>query len=335
MEKTESNPAPIAPANGERLLLASLADFWSLIEPLLKAAAPKSICEIGIGHGEFTALLLDFCRQTGCRYSGIDPAADPALLQRFATPNVQVFNTSSLSVLAGLLAEDVYFIDGDHNYHTVINELKLVLQRENHWPLVILHDVGWPWGRRDHYCSPETIPQAFRHPYSTSLGVMPGRNELGPGGFSGDASDYKYGAAEHEGGPRNGVLTAIEDFLHEQKNDEWKLLLVPSIFGLAVLCATKKCAPALSEQFARLESSVGPLRGFLDLLEQNRIHLFLTYLRHITELNTIHDNYSKLAQAYQALDKHAEALLGSYRALETYTRSVEKTCNELRQKAQA
>jgi len=347
MEKSNSVAPPQSPA--DPILLSSLAHFWCLIEPLLKAAAPKSVCEIGIGKGEFTRVLLDFCARNDCRYCGIDPAAHPALIQNLKVDgNAQFFQRPSLSALTGLLAQDVYFIDGDHNYHTVINELKLVLHRENHWPLVILHDVGWPWGRRDHYCSPESIPQAFRHPYSTTLGVLPGRAELGPGGFSGEASDYKYGSASHDGGPRNGVLTAVEDFLQQTGCKEWKFLFVPSIFGLGILCAPEKCARGVAAEFLRLERTVAPLRPFLELLERNRIELFLTYLRHISELNAIHDDYSKLAHAYGDLDKHArallehsDALLASYRALEAYThgmeaysRGLEKTCDELRQKAQ-
>jgi Methyltransferase domain len=337
------------------LLLSSLADFWSLIEPLLKAAAPKTVCEIGIGQGKFTEVLLDYCRRNGCRYCGIDPAVDEAFIKKLQSADVEFFKSPSLSVLTGLSAKDVYFIDGDHNYHTVINELRMALQRENHWPLVILHDVGWPWGRRDHYCSPESIPQAFRHPYSNSLGAVPGRTELGPNGFCGETSAYKYASAEHEGGPRNGVLTAVEDFLREEKRAEWKLLLVPSIFGLGILCAPEKSAPDVAVEFNRLDTTLAPLRPLLDLLEQNRIALFLTYLRHVSELNAIHDQYAKLAWAYEGLDKHSKALtrayegldqhvkslathsdklLANYRELETYSQSVQKICDDLQRKAQ-
>ena len=41
------------------LLLSSLAEFWSLLEPLLEAERARTMCEIGLGNGEFTARLLE------------------------------------------------------------------------------------------------------------------------------------------------------------------------------------------------------------------------------------------------------------------------------------
>ncbi len=40
-------------------------------------------------------------------------------------------------------------------------------------PVLILHDVGWPYGRRDLYYTPETIPEEFRQPYEQA-GMLPG-----------------------------------------------------------------------------------------------------------------------------------------------------------------
>ena len=34
-------------------------------------------------------------------------------------------------------------------------------------PLLIMHDVCWPYGRRDLYYAPERIPEEFRQPYAT------------------------------------------------------------------------------------------------------------------------------------------------------------------------
>jgi hypothetical protein len=346
MEKT--NPFPTQPEKSteEPLLLSSLAVFWNLIEPLMTAAAPKRICEIGVGQGEFTALLLDFCARTDCRYSGIDFALSPELMHRLKAGHAEFFIEPSLKVLPQLPVHDVYFVDGDHNYFTVLNELRLILREHGRWPLVFLHDVGWPWGRRDQYCAPDDIPQEFRHPHSANLGAIPGRSELGRDGFSGGSSAYTYGAAEHEGGPRNGVLTAVEDFLGEEKRSEWKLLKIPAVFGLGILCAPEKCAPGVAVQFAKLETAIAPLENFFDLIERNRIALFLTYLRQVSEATHLHAQYNKLTQAYQELQNHStglqknygellahsDALLASYRDLETHTRAVQKAHDALLEK---
>ena len=91
-----------------------------------------------------------------------------------------------------------------HELHAIQQraaELKLA------FPLIFLHDIDWPYGRRDLYYDPSTIPAEFRHRYAKK-GIAPGRSELlDSGGFN-----LHLDNATHEGGPRNGVLTAIEDF---------------------------------------------------------------------------------------------------------------------------
>ena len=51
-------------------------------------------------------------------------------------------------------------IDGDHNYFTVSEELRLIGERAPgaELPLLLFHDVCWPHGRRDDYFDPEQIP---------------------------------------------------------------------------------------------------------------------------------------------------------------------------------
>jgi hypothetical protein len=321
--KTDNTPAT-------RLLLSSLADFWSLIEPMLAAATPKTICEIGIGQGEFARLLLNFCAERRCRYTGIDTLFDEQVehFQNAAEAQAEFFREPSLTVLARLPSQDVYFVDGDHNYYTVLEELRSI-RKPDHSPLIFLHDVCWPWGRRDHYCAPDSIPEKCRHPYSTSLGVVPGRNELEPGGFSGETSAYNYGAAVHEGGPRNGVLTAVEDFLKEQTTEEWKFVIVPAVFGLGILYAPDRCPSPVAEQIVRLEASVAPLKPLLELLESNRVNLFLDHLTKLHQLGNIHGHYSRLKEAYEKLNVHSTGLLSNYNTLLQHNHALQAAYEDL------
>ncbi len=57
-------------------------------------------------------------------------------------------------------------IDGDHNYYTVREELRLIAERAAgaELPLLLFHDVCWPHGRRDDYFDPEQIPAEYRQP---------------------------------------------------------------------------------------------------------------------------------------------------------------------------
>ena len=52
-------------------------------------------------------------------------------------------------------------IDGDHNYFTVSEELRLIGERAPgaELPLLLFHDVCWPHGRRDDYFDAELIPE--------------------------------------------------------------------------------------------------------------------------------------------------------------------------------
>ena len=43
-------------------------------------------------------------------------------------------------------------------------------------PVCFLHDVGWPYGRRDLYYAPERIPEEFRQPWAQKgLRLRPAR----------------------------------------------------------------------------------------------------------------------------------------------------------------
>ena len=76
---------------------------------------------------------------------------------------------------------DAALIDGDHNWYTVYHELRLLHEvaraAGEPLPLLILHDVGWPYGRRDLYYGPEQIPEEFRQPYAQQ-GMLKGSSEL-------------------------------------------------------------------------------------------------------------------------------------------------------------
>ena len=75
----------------------------------------------------------------------------------------------SHDVLPTLPPADVALIDGDHNWFTVYHELKMLAATSREagapLPLLVLHDVAWPYGRRDLYYEPSRIPEEFRQPH--------------------------------------------------------------------------------------------------------------------------------------------------------------------------
>src|SRR5215207_9498000 len=122
--------------------------FWeTVIGPVFDAVQPKTIVEIGSDQGGNTANLLEFCRQTGATLHVIDPAPKYDFSE-WQDEHVVFHRDLSLNVLPSIENFDVLLIDGDHNWYTVFNELhtieRLCDERGRGFPLVLLHDIGWP-----------------------------------------------------------------------------------------------------------------------------------------------------------------------------------------------
>src|SRR5262249_26362479 len=101
------------------------------------------------------------------------------------------------------------------------------------FPITIVHGVDWPTGRRDHYPDLAAVPPRDRQPFKSDGGVERAT----------EAHDY-----------RNGVLTAIEDFVAARGEPlEW--VHVPGLGGTAILIPEER----LREGSGQLGETV---RGF-------------------------------------------------------------------------
>jgi hypothetical protein len=208
----------------------SLANLIEILVPLLDAAGARSVAEVGSYAGDFTRDLLEWAASAGARVTAVDPSPQPELVELGEQhEELELISKPSLEALPEIALPDAVIIDGDHNYYTVSEELRLVDERapEGELPLLIFHDVGWPHARRDAYYDPGRIPADYRESVVPGGGLFPGEPGLVPG-----ALPYRFVAAR-EGGPRNGVLTAIEDFM--QGRDGLRLAIVPAFFGLGVV----------------------------------------------------------------------------------------------------
>jgi len=252
------------------LLLHSLSEFGEIVLAVLETAGARKVVEVGSEYGTMTRLLAAYVAERGGSLTAIDPAPSPEARALFeASPAAELIEKPSLEALEGLAA-DAYLVDGDHNYHTVLRESRLIWEatrRAGKPFLVFYHDVGWPWGRRDLYYDPERIPAADRRPFTWDHGVVPGESGVVEGGFRGEGG---WACALTEGGPRNGVLTAIEDFV-PGKEESLAWAAIPAVFGLGVLF--ERNAPwSKAVETLLVPYHQNPL---LARLEQNRLECYL------------------------------------------------------------
>ncbi|MDD5135308.1 MAG: class I SAM-dependent methyltransferase [Phycisphaerae bacterium] len=272
--------------------------FWdSLTLPILKAVKPHTIIEVGAWRGENTKRLWGFCRDNAASLHIIDPAPLFALEDicgKSRSEKIFLHKKMSLDVLPEICPFDVVLIDGDHNWYTVYQELKLLnkLTKKNKtlFPLMLFHDTSWPYARRDQYYNPEAIPEEFRQKHDRR-GMLPGCLGLTNPGFN--SSDNN---AVCEGGARNGVLTAIEDFLNETK-EMFHFYTIPAFHGYGIIIsdARLKSCPALQEVLLSLLPAES-VRLLIADLEKNRLdiqanfikkgHLAEEYRRSLTALET-------------------------------------------------
>lgn len=258
---TRALPASLFPTDPDENA-ASLSNLAEVLFGCLDAIEAKTVAEIGAFHGKSTNEMLDWAARNGARLIAIDPEPQPALVEiAEQRPELEFVAATSHEALPQLPDCDAIIIDGDHNYFTLSEELRLIDER---WPgqampLLLLHDIGWPLARRDAYYVPERIPEDQRQPLAHDTYLAPGE----PGTLE-EGMPFACVAAR-EGGPRNGTLTAIEDFL--SGHEELRFAKVPAFFGFGVIWhAGAPWAGAVA-------TAVAPWDGnpMLERLEANRV----------------------------------------------------------------
>jgi hypothetical protein len=273
------------------LLLHSLVEFKEIICDALQLAGPQTVVEVGSETGMNTRPLARWVGERGAVLYCVEPHPGHELVA-FAeqADHVRVLQDYSPEALAAIGPADAYLLDGDHNYFTVSRELATIAQVNEAFPLVILNDVGWPCARRDQYYDPDRLPAEAVHPHTWTQGVTLDHPGTVQGGFRGEG---QFAYAEHEGGPRNGVLTAVEDFIAERVDLHYAQ--VPCVFGLGVLWSrSSSWSTKLMDLLAPLDQN--PL---LERLERNRLALFLRVLALQDEMAQHHVRHDRTVAAYE------------------------------------
>ena len=250
--------------------------FWKpVLAPVLAAAEARRVVEIGALRGDNTREIIETLGPDAVLHvvdpvPGFDPTEHEAEF-----PGRYVFHQAlSLDVLGDLEPMDAALIDGDHNWYTVFHELRLLTEgarrHDAPLPLLVLHDVGWPYGRRDLYYDPDNVPAEHRQPWAHE-GMRPGN----PGLVGGGGLNPTMANAKREGGPRNGVRTALDDFVAEWP-EPLRQVVLPIYFGLAIVVEESRLArqPELAAVLDHLESPEGK-DLLLELAEAMRIEAMI------------------------------------------------------------
>lgn len=228
------------------------------ILPLARKHRWTSFCEIGASRGRTADEMLAL---PSASFTIIDPCFDLDLVAKYSgDARVEVRKGTSLDILPLLLsAFDCILIDGDHNWYTVYHELALIRAHDllKRGGMIFLHDVGWPYARRDLYYRPDTIPADFRLPYERK-GIVRGRSQL----VESQGQNCEYNNATKEGGERNGVLTAVEDFIAEHPRD-YHFCIVHLQWGLGILqYRQQKFSEDTAFAAVRMKAGLYSLSGF-------------------------------------------------------------------------
>ena len=266
----------------------SLANVREILLPCLDAIGAESVLEIGAYEGDLTAHLLDWAKESGAAIAGMDPVPPERLRELAAArAELELIEETSHDYLARLDAlPDAVVIDGDHNYYTLSRELELIdgIAPGPSMPLLLFHDLLWPHARRDTYYAPERIPEEHRRPIGNNVGLAPGN----PG-------TAEYGlpfvwAALEEGGPANGTLTAIEDFMGARTG--LRLAVVPAFFGFGLIWHEEApWADAIAELIAPYDRN-----PVLARLEGNRVEHLVAGQGRAREMVVLRDEYEALRE---------------------------------------
>jgi hypothetical protein len=194
----------------------------------------RCLLEIGADEGENTKLLSMYCDAFNAALTVIDTVLKPSLQQIISNSGkIKMIVGKSHDVLPTLdKPVDAVFLEGDLNHYTIYGDLaelkRLADRRNTPFPLIFVRSASWPYARRDMYYDPAGLPKDATHDHEKS-GMTPWSSQLKE-----MMINYPFENAKYEGGPQNGVWTAVEDFVADS-GLPLKLFSLLSNNGLGVM----------------------------------------------------------------------------------------------------
>ena len=300
--------------------ICSMSSFATEYSRLMDTLQITRIVEIGSGAGVNTRALLRYAKRRGIKLVSADPADVHFPFETEGEPDFSFFRRSSTEILAEPTTAEVMFLDGDHNYETVLADLETICcnRTETGVKLLFLHDVSWPWARRDIYYEPGRI--ARPHPYHEDNTASP--YAAGSPGLP----SCGYVTADAEGGPENGVLTAVEAFL--SRHADWEFRRLPVLYGIGILVCRENLEPEESAALRPLLDELDSHQDLLSVLELNRIE-------NLCRIAGLNDEIRKAGVVWQKdqayIKELCERLKNSSREQEMLRNTISERERDLRQ----
>ena len=182
-------------------------------------------------------------------------------------------NDYTLNVLPDYSNYGAIFLNDDPNWYTVFNELNIIKEKNDIFPLVFIGHNVFPYKRRDAYSNPDIIPVEFVNDYSEGFNIN--HMTILDGFFH----------ANQENTPKNGVLTAVEDFLAQ--NPEIQLSEIRLLNGNIILYSKNSISKEKLIEFEEeIEEYSAEYDDYLDFQIEKNVLLNLS-----NNLNGVPDEY--------------------------------------------
>lgn len=231
----------------------------NIIPTFLSSFGVEKILVIGLSNELIMDEVISFCIDNTAFLYGIDSEINVKSLIKedfdlddidgYLNEHVKHFKDHALNILPHLETFDAIFVNDDPNWYTLYNELNLIKMNHLNFPLVFVCNNKYPHKRRDGYIDPKFIPDEYRNEYCEELPIT-----------YMESSEIKcvmvndgFCHAIHENTPKNGVLTAIEDFLSE--NNSLRFLDINPLEGISLIYPHSNISYILINQICEGELS--------------------------------------------------------------------------------
>ena len=238
----------------------------------------------GVSDEAYVNKVLEYCNTKHVSYTVIDSK------DTFEKDYIRDY---TLNVLPDLSNYDAIFLNDDPNWYTVYNELKIINENNREFPLVFICHNVFPHKRRDSYIDPYIIPENFRNKFSNKF-------------YYSDipiVDDFYHAVQENT--PKNGVLTAIEDFLAE--NESIGVMDIKLVNGITILYPNNSLSKIKLDKLSKeIQGHNLKFDELSDKLVENQL-----LINYVSNLNDLDEDFEDIADIKFELDKK-ETIINDY-----------------------